>query len=180
MNDLNELLVEYRQTLKETRKLLANLEKKITIAQRDKNYKWLEMLANDKKIVNSWISNLQYSIQWLSTGKRPGSRRGIERRSVYQKEILVDSTEIARVIDSKQNSFLESVQDTEEELKHFEQVTNCILDVLTEKEQDIYKMHINGLAPFEIAKYMEMPYKTVYKTISRCKEKISNEDVSYL
>lgn len=181
---MRELLVEYRHTLKETRSLLAGLEKKIKIAKSIKNNKALHILnklQEDKKVINSWISNLQYSIQWLSTGRRPGSTRGIERRSVYQKEILTDATEIAKLIEDGQNfSFEEDVLESEEEQEHFEQVTNAVLEVLTEKESEIYKMSLNGLAPFEIADYMQIPYKTVYKSIKRCEKKISNEDVSFL
>lgn len=36
------------------------------------------------------ISDVNYVIAWLHTGKRPGNMRGIERRSVYQNTILVD------------------------------------------------------------------------------------------
>lgn len=180
---MKELLVEYRQTLKETRVLLSDLEKIIKITEADKSLESKEMLIElqeDKKVINSWISNLQYSIQWLSTGKRPGSTRGIERRSVYQKEILTDAAEIAKIIESGQSLYLDEENESTEEQEHFDQVTNSILEILTDKERDIFKMSINGLAPFEIAKYMDMPYKTVYKSIKRCEEKISNEDVSYL
>jgi len=173
---LKELLSEYRQTLKETRSLLASIDKKIKESRNTS-----PQLEEDKKIVNSWISNLQYSIKWLSTGKRPGSKRGIERRSVYQKEILIDGMEIAKVIDNGHIYYPEEESiESEEEQVYFEKVTNSILDVLTEKERELYKMHLNGLAPFEISKYMGMPYKTVYKSINRCKEKIRNEDVSFL
>ena len=181
---MKELLVEYRQTLTETRMLLANLEKKIKIAKSIKNNKALHILIKlqeDKVVINSWISNLQYSIQWLNTGRRPRSTRGIERRSVYQKEILTDASEIAKIIESEQSFYIDEINmESEEEEEYFEQVTNSILEILTEKESQIFKMHISGLAPFEIAGYMQMPYKTVYKSIKRCKEKISNEDVSFL
>ncbi|MEK4247609.1 hypothetical protein MKZ20_20235 [Psychrobacillus sp. FSL K6-2684] len=181
---MKELLVEYRQTLKETRVLLSDIEKIIKINEADKSLESKELLIElqeDKKVINSWISNLQYSIQWLSSGKRPGSTRGIERRSVYQKEILTDATEIAKIIESGQVIYNEEEStETDEEQEHFSQVTDAVLGVLTDKECEIYKMSINGLAPFEIAQYMEMPYKTVYKAINRCERKIQNEDVSFL
>jgi len=170
--------------MKETRAILNDIEKVIKLTEDDNSQEslnYLMELQKDKDVINSWISNLQYSIQWLSTGRRPGSSRGIERRSVYQKEILTDSTEIAKIIESGQCYQLdEDNMESEEELEYFSQATNAVLDVLTEKESEIYKMSINGLAPFQIAEYMQMPYKTVYKTIKRCKKKISNEDVSFL
>lgn len=181
---MKELLVEYRQTLKETRVLLNGVENviKMTVDDKTQDAQYLlNKLQKDKEVINSWISNLQYSIQWLSTGRRPGSTRGIERRSVYQKEILTDANEIAMIIESGQCLYLEEdYRESEEEQEHFAQATNAVLEVLTEKENEIYKMAINGLAPFEIAEYMQMPYKTVHKAIKRCKRKISNEDVSFL
>ena len=180
---MEELLVEYKHTLKETRVLLNDLEKVIKITEDDTTHDSLNLneLKKDKEVLNSWISNLQYSIQWLSTGRRPGSTRAIERRSVYQKEILTDATEIAKIIEDGQNYYHEEVAvESEEEQEHFAQVTNSVLEVLTKNESDIFKMSINGLAPFEIAEYMQMPYKTVYKAIKRCESKISNEDVSFL
>jgi len=111
---LRELLREYRLTLKETRVLIAKLDKKITIAKRIKDKKAqhiLSRLQEDKKIINSWISNLQYSIEWLSTGRRPGATRGIENRAAYEREIPFEPYWIQRNVDHKSSDTLISLED---------------------------------------------------------------------
>ncbi|MFP4976367.1 sigma factor-like helix-turn-helix DNA-binding protein [Paenibacillus sp. CN-4] len=46
--------------------------------------------ADDKKVISGMISDLGYTIEWLSTGRQPGNKRGIERRAGYEREILLD------------------------------------------------------------------------------------------
>ncbi|MEK4237658.1 sigma factor-like helix-turn-helix DNA-binding protein [Paenibacillus sp. FSL H7-0714] len=46
--------------------------------------------ADDKKVISGMKSDCEFVIEWLSTGRRPGNKRGIERRAVYQREILMD------------------------------------------------------------------------------------------
>lgn len=46
--------------------------------------------ADDKKVISGMVSDCEYAIEWLSTGRRPGNKRGIERRAGYEREILLD------------------------------------------------------------------------------------------
>ncbi len=46
--------------------------------------------ADDRKIISGMISDCEYVMEWLETGRRPGNKRGIERRAVYQRLKLVD------------------------------------------------------------------------------------------
>lgn len=46
--------------------------------------------ADDKKVISGMISDLEYVIEWMSTGRRPGNKRGMERRAGYEREILLD------------------------------------------------------------------------------------------
>lgn len=46
--------------------------------------------ADDKKVISGMVSDCEYVIEWLSTGRRPGNKRGIERRAAYQNEKLMD------------------------------------------------------------------------------------------
>lgn len=36
------------------------------------------------------VSDCKYVIDWLSHGRRPGNKRGIERRAGYEREILLE------------------------------------------------------------------------------------------
>jgi positive control factor len=40
----------------------------------------------DKKVIAGMIFDLEFAIEWMETGRRPGNRRGIERRAAYQCE----------------------------------------------------------------------------------------------
>ncbi|MNP84003.1 positive control sigma-like factor [compost metagenome] len=35
-------------------------------------------------------SDCEFVIEWLNSGRRPGNKRGIERRAGYEREILLD------------------------------------------------------------------------------------------
>ncbi|OAO83493.1 putative prophage LambdaBa01 positive control factor Xpf [Anoxybacillus flavithermus] len=62
---MDELLQEYKQTLKQTKKLLEHAPEQ------------------DKTIIRQMIADLEFVIEWLTTGRQPGHKRGIERRAAY-------------------------------------------------------------------------------------------------
>ncbi len=47
-------------------------------------------LDRDRRLVMEMIASCSYVIEWLETGRRPGNRRGIERRAGYQREVPTD------------------------------------------------------------------------------------------
>ncbi|MCQ6512965.1 hypothetical protein NPN18_24675, partial [Vibrio parahaemolyticus] len=59
---------QYKETLWETRKLLKKAS------------------DEDKEVIRGMISDLEFAIEWMETGRRPGNRRGIERIAAYQRE----------------------------------------------------------------------------------------------
>jgi RNA polymerase sigma-70 factor (ECF subfamily) len=56
-------------------------------------------LDHDRKLVMDMIASCSYVIEWLETGRRPGNRRGIERRAGYQREIPMDPSRLPAVSD---------------------------------------------------------------------------------
>ncbi|WHY17105.1 hypothetical protein QNH28_16460 [Paenibacillus sp. G2S3] len=46
--------------------------------------------ADDKKVTSGMESDCEFVIEWLNSGRRPGKKRGIERRAGYEREILLD------------------------------------------------------------------------------------------
>src|SRR5690625_135832 len=76
-NWADDLIVEYeqgREGLREMKKVLSDTE-----------YDKL-----DKRQINSMIRTMSFSIDWMKTGKEPGNLRGIDRRSIYQRRVLMD------------------------------------------------------------------------------------------
>lgn len=71
---MKELLQEYKQSLKATRKLKESVPEE------------------DQKVVSQIISSLEFSIEWMQTGRMPGNIRSIEKQSVYKNNKFWDSS----------------------------------------------------------------------------------------
>lgn len=56
-----------------------------------------EMLAfeNDRKLVFEMVASCSFIIDWLSSGRPPGRKRGIERTAGYQREIPTDPAKLS-------------------------------------------------------------------------------------
>lgn len=76
------------------------------------------------------ISDLEFTIEWLRKGRRPGNRRGIERRGTYQRERVVDTLLMQRYLRS-----------TDVQLYEWEKIQlEDALSVLTNREKGVYLM----------------------------------------
>ena len=47
-------------------------------------------LDRDRRLVMEMVASCSYVIEWLESGRRPGNRRGIERRAGYQRVVPTD------------------------------------------------------------------------------------------
>jgi positive control factor len=93
---MQDLLKEY----KKTRKILKDQYDQLRDEHTPKGYR--VPLKNGKikriydgldcrrQIIGEMISDVDFVIEWLETGRRPGNRRGIERQAAYQRERLMD------------------------------------------------------------------------------------------
>lgn len=79
LESIHDLKLSYRRTLSNLRELLEECIKEMG-----------EGAHPDEKLLKGAISDLQYSIQYMHTGRRPGNRRGVERLAGYQREVLMD------------------------------------------------------------------------------------------
>ena len=77
-NWVDKLIIEYEDGRKE----LNAMKLKLGDSELDKL---------DKTQINSMINDMSYSIEWMKMGRQPGSLRGIDTRSAYQKRILLDT-----------------------------------------------------------------------------------------
>lgn len=92
---MQDLIIEYKGALKEARKMYQAFSEtpKIEMTAEQKN---------DKKIIGSMISDIEFTLEWLQNGRQPGACRGADRRDVYQRTILAD----LRIIDECQKNTL--------------------------------------------------------------------------
>ena len=162
-NNMNELLLEYKETLKNTKALLNRLKEK-------------GACEDDLKNVRSWIGNLEYAIKWIRTGRQPGATRGIERRAAYDREVPVEPYWIQLNKDSNVEVF--EIEVSEEEIEKYEMKQDLIkeiMKVLDKREKEVFEMSSNKLSQYKIADMLGISRDEVKVIISRCKRKIKNE-----
>jgi len=154
-----QLIDEYREALKETRDL------------------YNKAIVEDKKTISGMISDLEYAIEWMKTGRRPGNKRGIERRAAYQRERPFDPILMQR--------YFRSMDDNEYEWDKHQQehaITSWdreriddALSVLTEREKEIYLMSRGYcLSLGQIARFLDIKKTTVQNYIIRAEKKIGS------
>lgn len=118
----------------------------------------------EHKIIGGMISDLQFALEWMKRGRRPGNRRGAERRSVYQRTVLLDTELFPSLLEDE----------PERSLTDWEK--RKLIDLLWElsdRERQCYLLHMaHGRSMLEIAKELGISKRTVQQYIDRAKEKI--------
>lgn len=124
--------------------------------------------ADDRKIISGMISDCEYVMEWLETGRRPGNKRGIERRASYQKEKLMDPLRMQAFI--QKSTAGSPVNLTEWQNFQIEEA----LSNLSEREKECYILSYGECFSQEkIAKMLGLSRSSIEKYIKRASEKIS-------
>lgn len=121
----------------------------------------------DRKQINSMINDMSYSIEWMKKGRRPGNLRGIDRRSAYQRQVLVD-VDLFPSLD---------IEPEEREIHEEEKraLYNIILDLSHRERQCFLLYQAQGFSMQEIADELNIKKPTVQKFIDRAKNKIKRK-----
>lgn len=116
------------------------------------------------EIVTGMISDMQYALDWMRRGRRPGNRRGVERQSVYQRTALLDP-ELFPGLD---------VEPDNRPLTDWEK--RKIVDILwsmSARERQCFILHMSyGMSYADIAAELKISKRSVQEYISRAREKI--------
>ncbi|MEK8128683.1 sigma factor-like helix-turn-helix DNA-binding protein [Paenibacillus filicis] len=124
----------------------------------------------DLKIVQSMISDCNYTIEWLTTNRRPGSKRGIERRATYQRHKLMDPIRMQAFV---QNSTAGSPSN----LTDWQKIQiDTALSNLSDRERECYIMaHGDCFTHEQIARMLGISKGSVDKFVDRAHKKVSEE-----
>lgn len=154
---MRDLLEQYKETRRHCRKMAEKAE-----------------TAEDKTHWNAMGSHADFVIRWLETGRQPGNMRGIERRSVYDRTILVDPTDDTNLLLSY-NPFDDMPGEKTAETREAEAaMVGEILSCLTDREWEIYEMrHARRMKRREIAEELGVTLGTVSRHLTRAEEKIN-------
>ncbi|WP_081966003.1 sigma factor-like helix-turn-helix DNA-binding protein [Paenibacillus sp. FSL H7-0357] len=124
--------------------------------------------ADDRKIISGMVSDCKYIIEWLTTGRRPGNRRGIERRAGYEREILLEPLRMQLFTSSDAINRSDSITDDRRSLLDF------ALEPLSKRERECYMMaHGEGFSHACIAEMLGISAGSVSEYIQRAQRKIS-------
>jgi positive control factor len=153
---MNNLIKEYKESLKITRKMYDNA------------------VEEDKKIIAGMISDLEFAIEWLETGRMPGNRRGIERRAAYQREKPFDPLLMQKFFRSSEPTYEWDDHEKEDVITSWdrERIEDA-LSVLTDREREVYLMSRGYCLTYsEIANYLCISSSSVQTMIERAERKI--------
>ncbi|MRX54828.1 Fis family transcriptional regulator [Bacillus idriensis] len=154
---LKKLLWEYKQSLRFARQMKKKLQSIAKPTLRDQE---------DITIINSMISDLEYEIEWLISGRNPDARRGIDKNGVY----LTDPA-ILDVLPVHQTykAIAKNLSDFEKEL------IEDALCTLSEREKDAFLMiKVEGLTFEYAAELMGIKKTSVQNHVERAIKKIEH------
>lgn len=178
---MNDLLKEYKETRKKLRIYYDQLRDELTpvgyrVPSKNGKIKTIyEGLDAERQGLGSMISDVEYVIEWLETGRRPGNRRGIERRAAYQREKLMDPV---RMQAFASNSTAGSPCNlTEWQKFRLEEV----LSNLSPRERECYELHYGMCFSFgKIAEMLNIKKGTVQSYIECAEKKIKDAKIGNL
>ncbi|MBW8350767.1 sigma-70 family RNA polymerase sigma factor [Bacillus sp. IITD106] len=150
----DKLIIQYE----EGRKELGRMKKRLGHTEEDRM---------DKRQINGMINDMSFAIDWMKTGRRPGNRRGVDKRSVYQRTVLVDMDLMPSL----------DIQPEPRELEREEKqaLVNMLID-LSHRERQCYLLHMaQGWSMQEIADELGIKKPSVQKFIERAKNKLKRK-----
>lgn len=130
----------------------------------------------EHKIYFEMISDLEFALEWMQTARRPGNRRGIERRAAYQREKVCNPLLMQRYFRGKDDNIYEwDNYKKENVIGEWERIqVEDALSVLTEREKEIYLMAKGySLSYSKIANYLLIGRSSVQKMVERAEMKIA-------
>ncbi|UXH44445.1 Fis family transcriptional regulator [Rossellomorea vietnamensis] len=154
---MENLLLSYRENLSKAKKMFK------------------EASDRDKSLLNGMIRDLQYSIEWMETGRQPGKTRGVERLAAYQRERPFDPLLMQRFFRSQEETYAWEEAENESVISSAEQeMIDDALSVLTTKEKEVYLMSRGHCLSYsQIANYLCISSSSVQTMIERSEKKIT-------
>jgi RNA polymerase sigma-70 factor (ECF subfamily) len=122
-----------------------------------------EEVSEELTIVEGMITDMNYSLEWMRTGRQPNTRRGVDIKDAYKRSILMDmdlipapEPEVEIVITIAQK-----------------QAMAGILMKLSDRELECFLLHMsNGLSLAEIADELKLTKRSVQEYVKRARAKV--------
>ncbi|QRG65265.1 sigma factor-like helix-turn-helix DNA-binding protein [Brevibacillus choshinensis] len=143
--------------------------------RREEAAKGNEAAMTERQLISEMRGEVEWVIEWLETGRRPGNKRGIERRAAYQREKLMDPLRMQAF--AERGKAGSPVNLSEWQLEQIEDALCC----LTERERDCYVMvHGQCFSLEQSADLLNLTKSSVQTYVNRAQVKISERVTSSL
>jgi len=148
-----DLWIQYQQSKKTLDKLLPNVAE-----------------AGEREIVAGMVRDVEWVMQWISTGRQPGNRRGVERRSGVQRELLTDPFILQAVMESPSYAGQRDAVLSKQQLDKLE----AALSLLSARERECFELaHGRGFTLSQIAELLSVSKGTVSIYVRRANKKLA-------
>lgn len=123
----------------------------------------------DLKHFNSMIESMSYSLEWMTTGRQPGTFRGADEKAVYQRRSYENIDLIPDIAEQLEN-------DSEKQLYMTKEEKIILADILTSfslRERQCYILHVaQKRSMSDIANELGVSKSMVQQSIRRAKKKV--------
>ncbi|WP_438312250.1 sigma-70 family RNA polymerase sigma factor [Sporosarcina sp. FA9] len=130
------------------------------------------MEMNDLKQFNSMIDSMTYSLEWMTTGRQPGTFRGVDEKAVYQRR----SYENIDLIPDIEMQLREGNDINKKHLFMTREEKVIMADILASfslRERQCYILHMaQGMSWSKIAEELGVSKSMVQQSIRRARKKI--------
>ncbi|QDH23466.1 sigma factor-like helix-turn-helix DNA-binding protein [Saccharibacillus brassicae] len=128
----------------------------------------IDALESEKKVLGEIISDCEFVEEWIVTGRRPGGKRGIERRAAYEREKLMDPTHMQSFVHPEGCGSPSTIGDTERER------IEAAMKTLSKRERECYTLaHGECYSLSEIGKLLFISKASVQVHVRNAQRKIS-------
>lgn len=177
---MKNLIREYKETLKNTNKMIKEIESRLEPLkeiindesageeEKAKAYEMAAPLKNEKSIISGMKRDLEYAIEWMTTARRPGAKRGIDnRRAYYEKE---------QPMDPNCFEYIEFQTWKEPTLSKLDKERlDYVLSILSPREKEVYiLLEAKGFSQYAAAELLCISRGALQTIYKRAKKKIEN------
>lgn len=126
---------------------------------------------DDLKQINSMIEGMSFSIDWMATGRQPGTYRGVEKRAIYQRQYLSTMDTIPDITEQLEMDHKHLYISKEERL-----ILADIFASMSQRERQCYVLHEGqGMSMGRIAEAIGLKKRTVQQYIERARGKVKDK-----
>ncbi|OES45826.1 sigma factor-like helix-turn-helix DNA-binding protein [Domibacillus iocasae] len=152
---MRTLIYEYKQSLRALKEVKAAIEAKPELLEQD---------LQDKTLINSMISEVEFAIQWMVSGRNPDARRGADRTGAYTLDPkLIEAVVPNRIVASEERKL------TADE----KWLLDDVLGDLTTREKDVFTLiKAEGITFEYTAELLGLTKSSVQTYLERAEQKI--------